>query len=426
MAEKIIMPKQGLQMTEGTIIKWLVNEGEKVTEGSPLFEMETDKLTITIDASASGTLLKIVRDAGEVVPITETIAIVGEAGENYDDLLPSKSAPAEEKANSVIDTPVSQPVSTPVTMPETRSTNDNSRVFITPRAKTLAEEKNIDYTTIVGSGLNGEVIEKDVATLASVKTTPLARRIGVPAGTVGSGWKGKITKGDIKTPVLEDTIVPIAGMRKAISDNMMNSLHNMAQACHKIKVDMSQAAKMREAFKKQNRKISYNDILIFILSQALMEFPNINAITDDKNIYQKHYVNMGVAVAVDNGLLVPTIRNAQDLTLDEIHELTVEKANLAKEGKLTHDDYSDGTFTITNLGMYGLDEFTAIINPPQVGIMAIGAIKDTPVAENGQVVIRPILTLTLTYDHRVIDGAPAAAFMKRVKEMIENPYSFLL
>lgn len=426
MAEKIIMPKQGLQMTEGTIIKWLVEEGGAITEGSPLFEMETDKLTITIDASASGTLLKIVRGEGEVVPITETIAIVGEPGEDFEDLLPKEEAPA---APAKEETPASATVAAeapaPVAMPEMRQ-NDGGRVLVTPRAKTLADEKGVDYTTLCGSGLNGEVIEKDVAALAAVKTTPLARRMGVPSGTVGSGWKGKITSRDIAAPVLEDTIVPIAGMRKAIADNMMNSMHSMAQASHRIKVDMSQAAKMREAFKKQDRKISYNDILIFILSQALMEFPNINAVADDKNIYQKHYVNMGVAVAVDNGLLVPTIRNAQNMGLDEIHEVTAEKARLAKEGKLTRDDYSDGTFTITNLGMYGLDEFVAVINPPQVGIMAIGAIKDTPVAENGQVVIKPMLTLSLTYDHRVIDGAPAAAFMKRVKEMIENPYSFLL
>jgi len=423
MAEKIIMPKQGLQMTEGTIMKWIVKEGEAVTEGSPLFEIETDKLTITIDASVSGTLLKIVHGEGAVVPITETIAIVGEPGEDYSSLLPAKKEPEvkEEK------TPVAMAsVPSEVSMPEIRQNTDGGKVLITPRAKTLADEKGITYENIAGSGLNGEIIEKDIIALASVKTTPLARKLGVPAGTTGTGWKGKITSRDIKAETMEDTIVPISGMRKAIADNMMHSMHSMAQASHKISVDMSEAAKMREAFKKQDRKISYNDILIFIISQALLEFPNVNAISDEKNIYQKHYVNMGVAVAVDNGLLVPTLRNAHNMSLDEIHANCAEKAALAKEGKLTRADYSDGTFTITNLGMYGLDEFVAVINPPQVGIMAIGAIKDTPVAENGNVAIKPMLTLTLSYDHRVIDGAPAAAFMKRVKEMIENPYSFLL
>lgn len=423
MAEKIIMPKQGLQMTEGTIIKWLCKEGEAVTEGSPLFEIETDKLTITIDASVSGTLLKIVRNEGEVVPITETIAIVGEPGEDFTALLPAEKPVEEEKPQEA---PAVSVASQPEKMPEVRTSNDGGRVFITPRAKTLAEEKGIDYQNILGSGLEGEIIEKDILALASVKATPLAKKIGVPAGTTGTGWKGKITRWDVTSETSEDTVVPISGMRKAIADNMMHSMHSMAQANHKISVDMSEAAKMRQAFKKQDRKISYNDILIFILSQALMEFPNINATSDEKNIYQKHYVNMGVAVAVDNGLLVPTLRNAHNMTLDEIHAACAEKASLAKEGKLTRSDYSDGTFTITNLGMYGLDEFVAVINPPQVGIMAIGAIKDTPVAENGQVVIKPMLTLTLSYDHRVIDGAPAAAFMKRVKEMIENPYSFLL
>jgi len=423
MAEKIIMPKQGLQMTEGTIMKWLVKEGEAITEGSPLFEIETDKLTITIDASVSGTLLKIVHDEGAVVPITETIAIVGNPGEDYSSLLPAEKEPEVKEEN----TPAAiASVPTEISMPEIRQNTDVGKVLITPRAKTLADEKGINYDNIAGSGLNGEIIEKDIIALASVKTTPLARRLGVPAGTTGTGWKGKITSRDIKSETMEDTVIPISGMRKAIADNMMHSMHSMAQASHKISVDMSEAAKMRAAFKKQDRKISYNDILIFIISQALLEFPNVNAISDEKNIYQKHYVNMGVAVAVDNGLLVPTLRNAHNMSLDEIHANCAEKAALAKEGKLTRADYSDGTFTITNLGMYGLDEFVAVINPPQVGIMAIGAIKDTPVAENGNVVIKPMLTLTLSYDHRVIDGAPAAAFMKRVKEMIENPYSFLL
>ncbi|MDO4586766.1 MAG: dihydrolipoamide acetyltransferase family protein [Planctomycetia bacterium] len=455
MANKVIMPKQGLQMTEGTITKWLIPEGESVKKDQPLFEMETDKLTITIDSPFDGVLLKIVRKEWETVPITEMIAIIGQPGEDISSLL------TESPAVSGISAGSNQAGSNPAgsklaafqeSFPSKMSGNENSgiclpknsqdssfvtksgRILISPRAKRIAEEKGIEYSQISGSGKDGMIVEKDLNAYLSVKATPLARKMAgssLFSGISGSGSNGRIRCADLTSTsqqeeIEPDTIIPIAGMRRVISENMTSSLHNMAQANHKIRVDMSESVKIRAAFKSRDESVSFNDIVIATVARALIEMPWMNAVADDKMIYRKHYVNMGVAVAIENGLIVPTIRNADRKSLPQIHEEMASLAKKAKKGELSKEEYSDGTFTITNLGMFGLDEFVAIINPPQVGILAVGAITETPVVEKGSVVIRPIMSLTLTYDHRIVDGAPAAKFLHRVKELLENPYLYLL
>ena len=435
-ASAIIMPKQGLQMTEGTIIKWLKKEGETVNEGEPLFEMETDKLTITIDSTATGTLLKIVRAEGEVVPITETIAIVGEAGTDVSAFTAAPvvaSAPVEE-------TPVSAPAVASTSSPAV-SRAPGERVFSTPRARMRAEEKNIDIQAVAGSGPDGLVIEKDVlnSNVAAVKATPVAKVIaeqnGVDLAEVkGTGANGKIMKSDVldilaksafvpaEVSAHEETVIPMTGMRRAIANNMMNSLTSMAQANHRMKVDMSESVRFRAKLKAADIKVSYNDILIKAVSHALMKFPMLNSTVRGNDIITRNYVNMGVAVAIDGGLIVPNIKDAQAKSVVEIHAQVADLAGKAKEGKLTREEYTNGTFTITNLGMYDVDEFTAVINPPEAAILAVGKIADTPVVENGEVVIRPIMTLSLTYDHRIIDGAPAAQFLQYVKTLLQNPY----
>lgn len=432
MANIVCMPKQGLQMTEGTITRWLVGEGETVSEGQPLFEMETDKLTITIDSVYAGKLLKIIHPAGDTVPITQPIAVIGEEGEKIDLPESAEKAPETEKeASAPIHTEaVEQPAH------EEASPREGGRIFATPRARTLAQKEGIDVEKINGTGPDSLIVERDVLSVPKVAATPVAKKLaqkeGIDLSAVeGSGPRGKIMKSDIrdagtKPSDAEETIVEFKGMRKAISDNMMQSLHNSAQANHKIRVDMTQAGLIRRTYQSAGKQLSYNDILIMALSHALMEHPYMNATVEDGNIRIKHYVNMGVAVAVDNGLIVPTIFGAHTMTLEEIHSAAEEKIKLARSGGLSRSDYSGGTFTITNLGMFGLDEFTAILNPPQVGILAVGAIIETPVVRDGQIVVRPMATLTLTYDHRAVDGAPAAKFLQRLKALIENPYLFIL
>lgn len=418
MAHRIIMPKQGLQMTKGTIIQWLKKEGEVVEEGDPLFEMETDKLTITIDAAVSGTILKILWEEGDTVPITETIAIVGEPGED----IRQEYAIADK--------------------------NVGKRIFATPRAKKRASERQISIEQVRGTGPDGLINEKDVLVFKDneFRATPVARKLaemnGIELSSVdGSGVNGKIMKSDVvmccsgenDAEILNSssdqkemvTTIPFVGMRKTIATNMMASLQTMAQANHRMKVDMTESIRLRESLKGAGRKVSYTDILIWVVSNALLKYPKMNACVEGDKIICRHYVNMGIAVALENGLIVPNIKDAHTMSVVQIHEAAAVLADKARVGKLVREEYSNGTFTITNLGMYEVDEFTPIINPPEVGILGVGAIVDTPCAVDGKVEIRPVMTLSLTYDHRVIDGAPAAEFMQCIKKLLQNPYLML-
>lgn len=424
-------------MTEGTILKWLVKEGGECREGQPLFEMETDKLTITIDAPASGTLLKIVRGEGETVPITELIAVIGTSGEDISSILGGAEAPLTASA------PAEEPKTAPATAaaPAKAVRKAGERVFISPRAKTLAAERNIDYTGLAGSGPEGMIVEKDVLAAAknAPKATPLARKIAESGGTdlsnvQGTGERGKITKGDVERAIFgspkppeerRGVIKPFTGMRKVIAERMKLSQNTAAQTTHNVKVDMTEAVRLRENLKKAEKKVSFNDIISYAVCRALLEYPAVNAELTDEGILEKDYVNLGIAVAVENGLIVPVIKDADRMTLAEISEASRALSDKAKAGKLMPDDYKGGSFTISNLGMFGLSEFVAIINPPESGILAVGKIEKQAVVVDDDIDIRPVMSLTLSYDHRVVDGAPAAQFLVRIKELLENPYLML-
>ena len=445
MAFKVIMPKQGLQMTEGTITKWLFAEGDNVETDKPLFEMETDKLNIEITAPATGTLLKIIKGEGEIVPITEIIAVIGEPGEDISDILaetgsnPSETATVNEETKQN----TAESADTVVSGKAKEAGISSDKIFITPRAKSLSQGKDLDYTGINGSGPEGLIIERDVLKhlneLKEVsKATPLAAGIAVQEDihfeeVEGSGVKGRITKADIEAAVAarvgmagtverKEKIIPFVGMRRVISDRMMQSLHTMAQASHRMKVDMTEIVRLREKLKTDNKKVSLTDIFIKVVSKALLEYPILNSSLTDEGILLKDYVNMGLAVAVDNGLIVPVIKNADLMSLEEISTVSSELVEKAKKGGLKPDEYTGGTFTVTNLGMFEIDEFTAIINPPESAILAIGKIDRIPVAEGDGIVVKPIMVLGLTYDHRIIDGAPAAMFLQRIKHILQNPY----
>jgi pyruvate dehydrogenase E2 component (dihydrolipoamide acetyltransferase) len=448
MAERVILPKQGLQMTEGTIIEWFVPEGGEVVKGQPLFEMETDKVTIAVDADVSGVLLKIIAGAGEVVPIAQTIAIVGKAGEDISALLAeagggnsgggSGGAAAEAAAGQTAPPPVSAGT------PETgrAAAAPGGRVFISPRAKTRAGELGIDYRNIRGSAPDGMIVERDILRAASEgalpqassgvspAASPLAKKIAEQSGLdlariQGTGVRGKIMRDDViraREAGGGRTLIPMKGMRKIIAERMKRSLDDNAQAVHRIAVRMDEALRVRLALEKT---VGFNDLIALALVRALVDFPGINAELTPEGIWQKDFVNLGVAVAVDNGLIVPVVKNADLLSLGELSVAIKELVEKARSGSLGPNEYTGGSFTISNLGMFGLEEFVAIINPPEAGILAVGKIEDTPVAVNGGVEIYPLMRLTLSYDHRVIDGAPAAMFLARIKEYLENPYKLL-
>ena len=418
MAERIIMPKQGLQMTEGTITEWCVQEGGKVIAGKPLFVMETDKLSITIDAEVSGTLLKIVRGEGETVPITETIAIVGEPGEDIS--LTEKSPQTEETKGEDVkqDSGETKQVSAPECVQE-------GRVFITPRAKMRAEELQIDYTNLKGSAPDGTIIQRDILNAKDAMPQSLPARAGAAISNAGdkpADAQHPKTPAFIDVPSDEKTVIPMRGMRRVIADRMKQSLSTNAQTTHVISVRMDQARQMREAFK---GTIGYNDLIAYAASRALRDFPQINAELTEEGIWRKDFVNLGIAVSLDDGLIVPVVKNADQLTLSALSAQIKALAKRAREGMLQPDEYEGGTFTVSNLGMFGLEEFVAIINPPEAGILAVGKITDTPIAVDGQIEIHSVMKLTLSYDHRVVDGAPAAQFLSQIKKYLENPYELL-
>ena len=453
MAEKVIMPKQGLQMTEGTILSWLVKEGETCEEGKPLFEMETDKLTITMDSPASGTLLKIVHGEGDEVPITHIIAVIGEPGEDISAILaeaaaeggPAPAATPEPAAAPAPAPAAPAPVAAPAAPVAAAGPTEASKgkKGYTPRAKMRADEKDFDIAAIPGSGPEGLVIERDVLGYVPAdvapKATPLAKKVaeieGVDLADVkGTGAHGKIMRDDIMAAVAARAaavvsggaergtrVEPMSRMRKVIAQRMVDNLQTEAQAQHLISVDMTNAAALRAAYKKKDIKVSYNDIALYATSRTLMEFPIMNAAIEGDNIVYHDYVNLGMAVAVDAGLVVPNLKNADLMRLTEIGAMSRELAGLARDNKLSLDDMSGGTFTISNLGMFGIDSFTAIINAPESGILALGAITKTPVVVGDDIVVRPIMKVQLSYDHRIMDGAVAAKFLVRVKEYMEEP-----
>lgn len=385
----IIMPKQGLQMTEGMITAWLASEGDEIKEGQPLFEMETDKLAITIDSTASGTLLKILCDEGETAEVAAPIAVLGPVGADYQAILSgtaSSDQPAETVSISSSVSPVADTVS-------------KDRFFSSPRARMCAQQRGIDYHTISGSGPLGMVIERDVLN-AILPESPAA-------------------------PARGEHQIPVSNMRRIIANRMLDSLNTLAQANHRLTVDMSAASDLRNQFKSADIKVSYNDIVIRCVAKALTEFPMVNASMDDKFITTKDYVNIGMAVATDTGLLVPVIRDADLMTLQQISAASKDLAARTKENKLSPDELTGGTFTISNLGMFDIESFTAVINKPEAGILAVGKIEKKPVVVNDEIVIRPMMQLSLTYDHRILDGAPAALFLRRIKELLEHPYLLL-
>ena len=446
MATIVIMPKQGLMMEEGTITSWLKKEGEAVTAGEPLFEMETDKLTITMDAEASGTLLKILHPEGDVVPITQPIAVLGEPGEDVSALVGGDAAPAQAAAPAeAAPTPAAEAPAAPAV-----ERAPGERVFSSPRARLRAEENGVDIAAVPGSGPDGLVIERDVNAYMANKpaVTPLAANIakaqGVDlSGVTGSGSNGKIKVFDLPggspaaAPAAQESPAAVqqsrgthtekmSGMRKAISRNMLASKETNAQTNHRIKVDMTAAIALRKQYKDLGIKISYNDIIVRACAKALADMPIVNASVEGDSILYHDYVNVGTAVSVPGGLIVPVIKDADIIGLSGIAARSAALIEKAREGRLTDADYHGGTFTVSSLGMFDLDDFVAIIKPPESAILAVGKIAKTPVVvtdEEGEdaIVIKSMCALCLSYDHRIIDGAEAAKFLQKVKNYLQNP-----
>ena len=447
MATKFILPMLGQTMEEGTITKWLKKEGDPVEQGEPILEVMTDKVNMEVESPASGILRKIVAKEEETIPIMGLLGVIGTADEPIDDLLTEESeAPAKAEAREVLSpTPSVILESKPAAAP-------TSRVFISPRAKRLAKELGMSADALAGkgSGPGGRVIEKDVLAyaamtqeLAKVRATPLAAKIAAEKRIdlreiVGSGPHGKVTREDVlqavtapKLPTLTEKVIPFTGMRKMVADNVAKSAQTAPHVTLTAEVDMTEAVKLRtqvmgEFERKYGVRLTFTDLITKAVARAILDHPILNASLEGNQIRIHGEVNVGLAVALEEGLIVPVIHNADRKSLPEISSETKQLAEKARDGKLSGKEISGGTFTITNLGAYGIDIFNPIITPGQSAILGVCRIVDKPAVVGGQITVRSMMNLCLSFDHRVMDGAPAAQFLANVKELLEAPNQLLI
>ena len=462
MAVEVIMPKAGSEMEEGEIVQWFKNEGDHVEEGEVLLEIVTDKVNMEVEAEATGTLLKILAQTGDVVPVVQTIAWIGEPGEKIPGASESgEVAPAETIIEKKVDyTPVKEVEKV-----------DYSGLRATPAARAYARKKGIDLSKVKGSGPKGRIHKDDVLDYklnSKVKISPLAERIAKIEGIntesiVGTGPNGKIMKADImavlhgapkveaapkaevapkapKAPKAPNEnqwgvveTVPMSPMRKVISKRMSESYFSAPTFVVNVEVDMTELLALRKKvvdaiIEETGKKATVTDFISLAVIKSLMKHPYVNASlsSDEKEMYLHHYVNLSIAVGMDSGLVVPVIKGADKMSLKELVVASKEITTKALAGKLKPDEMADSTFTISNLGMYGVKSFVPIINQPNTAILGVSATVPKPVVFNGEVTVRPIMTLTLTADHRVVDGLEGAKFMKTLKEAIENPLSLLI
>lgn len=407
MAEIVRMPKLSDTMTEGVVAKWHKKVGDKVKSGELLAEIETDKATMDFESFYDGVMLHIGIQEGKGAPVDSILAIIGAAGEDISALL-SGDAPAKAETPSKNETPAKS-TETAVAAPPAMSASANSdqRLKASPLAKKIAEDKGIDLSKVQGSGDDGRIVKKDVENYTPSKQ----------ANSAVAAYTG----------VESYTEEPVSQMRKTIARRLAESKFSAPHFYLKMEVEMSKAIESRKAINDVSSvKISFNDMVVKAVAIALRSNPKVNSSWLGDKIRYNNHINIGVAMAVEDGLLVPVVRFADNKSLSQIASEVKVYSQKAKDKKLQPADWEGNTFTISNLGMYGIDDFTAIINPPDACILAVGGIKEMPIVKNGQIVAGNIMKLTLSCDHRVVDGATGAAFLQTLKSLLENPVTMLI
>lgn len=421
MAEAVIMPKTGMAMTEGVIIEWLKQEGDTIAQGDVLAEIETDKSTMELESDAEGTLLKIVYPAGSTVPVTVPVAWIGQEGESIPEIehtdaeTPQKETPHE-------DAPVPSAPSAPV----------SGKIPSTPAAKRAASERGVDLSTLTPSGKHGEIREADVLAAGS-KATPLASRMaedkGIDLSTVtGSGHRGKIFSYDLENSQQpETTRVALTNIQRITGARMLESVQTIPMVSEDAKADVTRLLELKDQLLSESGiKVSVNDFVIRATVLALKEHPRMNSVLDGDAVLLNSSINIGMAAATKRGLLVPVIHEADRYTISALSQVTKELAARARDGKLSPDHLSGSTFSISNVGMYGITSFTPIINPPEAGILGVCAVEKLPRFIDGQLCERSIMNLSLTFDHRIVDGAESALFLRSIVELLQSPLKLLV
>ncbi|MDL1900824.1 2-oxo acid dehydrogenase subunit E2 [Anaerolineae bacterium CFX9] len=441
MATAVLMPRQGQTVESCIIASWKKNIGDTVSAGDVLCEVETDKALVEVESPADGILLAQFFAVGDDVPVMTTIAAIGEAGEDVSALAPGGSAATQTAP------PVSGDASSPQTetapAPPAHDKGDTTALRASPRARQLAGQRGVDLAPITGTGPRGRIIERDVIAALSrqPRLTPLARAMvesgefTPPDGGSGSGIRGQITKRDLLPaaesavpaslpPSDEVTAIPLRGPRRVIAERMLNSLQTTAQLTLNAYADARALRAFRQRLKISDealglQKVTINDLVHYAVVRALQQHADLNATLESETIYQHRRVHLGFAVDTPRGLIVPVIRDAQTLSLKQLAERAAALAAAAQTGKIAPDDLSGGTFTVSNLGSFGIENFTPVLNPPQVAILGVGNISLKPVeTASGDVEFIPHLGLSLTVDHRAVDGAPGARFLQTLVRLI--------
>ncbi|MDR1389740.1 MAG: 2-oxo acid dehydrogenase subunit E2 [Treponema sp.] len=429
MANSIIMPKTGMAMEEGVILEWRVSAGDSVSKGDVVALIETDKSTMELESDYDGVILAILGNAGETVPVTKVIAWVGSAGE---------PVPASDTAGAAPAAPAS------ASAPKESSRTASGPVRATPAARSLAKELGIDLAAVNAGGKSGEVRRADVQNLADVDgpggATPLAKRIaqsaGIPLSTLrGSGFGGKITKQDIVLPAEKsrqsDTRVPLTNIQKITGRRMSESRSTIPEVTANISADVTRMLEIRNELNNQlaesgeTVKLTINDFVLGAVIKALRVNPRVNSTLDGAEIIYRGSINLGMAVATTRGLVVPVIHNAQDYSLCQLSARAAALAAKARDGKLLGDEMSGGTFTVSNVGMYGITSFTPIINPPEAAILGVCAVEEYVKLDGEKISARKKMGLSLAYDHRIVDGAESSLFLKKIKDILEAPLLIL-
>ncbi len=438
MAEKFLMPKLSPTMEEGQISRWVKNEGDTFEANETLAEVDTDKATMEMTALSGGTLLKIIKAGGESAALGEAIAIIGKKGEDISALLSeissngkSKTAEPTEKEKTESKPPASSNGSSdngssaPEKKAETRPVESvstvsnaapqtNGRLIVSPIAARMAADNNIDLRSIDGSGPNGRIIKRDIEQAMSGGGTKAGSHSFTPSTQVGaSGYREETT----------------SKMRRVIADRLAESIGPIPTFYLTVEIEMDNALAVRKQINanlRDDEKISVNDIIIKAAASALVKHPFVNSSYQGDSIKFYEQADIGVAVAIDEGLITPVVRGANLKGMAEISAEVRDLAAKAKAKKLQPEEYTGATFSISNLGMMGIKEFTAIINPPEAGILAVGGADQMPVVRDGEITIRSIMNVTMSCDHRVIDGATGAKFLKTFKQMLEQPAMMLV
>jgi pyruvate dehydrogenase E2 component (dihydrolipoamide acetyltransferase) len=417
MATQITMPSLGQSMEEGTIVRWMKAEGDPVSEGEPLYEVLTDKVSIEVPARISGTLRKILAGVDSIVPVGDPVAIIGSPTESLD-AAEGVAGPSSKPASATSEFSGS---AARVAESAAPIKTGRERVNASPLARRLAAERGVDLSRLAGRGTGpqGRIVKADVLSHCDTESTAKAVVVGPATASAPESRSDDGSNG-------EYTEIPFAGMRKMVADAMVRSAAN-PHLTVTMAVDMTEATVLRrkllpEIEKTHQARLSYTDIIAMVTARALVEHKHINSALIEDRIRRYDVVHLGIAVSLGtNGLIVPVVRNAHAKGLGAISAEIKELAVRAREGKLASDEVTGGTFTVSNLGPYGVATFDPIINPPQSAILGVCAIVDTVVPVDGAPAIRPMMNLCLTFDHRIIDGAPAAAFLARVKSILENP-----